>query len=323
MQKKVLIVQPIHESGRALFDERFEVTGAPDPSEESVIQAIQGAEGAIVRTAPFTRRIIEAAESLRVIARHGVGVDNIDIQAATERGILVLNTPDANATSVAEHTIVAMGALAQRVVQMDRATRANQWEVRNEYKQVDLDGKVLGLIGLGRIGTLVARKAQGAFNMRVIAYDPFITQESAGSLNITLCAEMDEVFRQADVISLHTPLTPQTQNLINRERLALMKSSAFLLNLSRGQVVDEAALYEALKTGVIAGAALDVFQQEPPQADHPLFQLENVLLAPHSAALTQECVIRMATGAARGVIEVLTGETPRFIVNPAALKVQR
>ncbi|WP_406677877.1 hydroxyacid dehydrogenase [Moorella sp. ACPs] len=320
MKKKVLIVQPIHESGLKVFDDRFEVRVAPDPSVETVKREIKGVEGVIVRTAPFTREIIAAADSLKVIARHGVGVDNIDIQAATERGILVLNTPDANAVSVAEHTLTAIGALAKRVLPMDRATRRGDWEVRNEYKAVDLDGKVLGLIGIGRIGTLVARKAIAAFNMQVIAYDPYVRPEVAARNSITLYHELDRVFREADVVSIHTPLTAETRGLVNEARLALMKPSAFLVNFSRGGVVDEEALYYALKEGLIAGAALDVFADEPPRHDNPLLQLDNVLLSPHSAALTEECVVRMATGAARGVVDVLTGKRPQFVVNPEVLK---
>ncbi|GEA16384.1 hypothetical protein E308F_26300 [Moorella sp. E308F] len=320
MKKKVLIVQPIHESGLKVFDDRFEVRVAPDPSVETVKREIKGVEGVIVRTAPFTREIIAAADSLKVIARHGVGVDNIDLRAATERGILVLNTPDANAVSVAEHTLTAIGALAKRVLPMDRATRRGDWEARNEYKAVDLDGKVLGLIGMGRIGSMVARKAAAAFNMEVIAYDPYVRPEVAAKNGVVLYEDLDRIFREADVISIHTPLTAETRGLVNEARLALMKSSAFLVNFSRGGVVDEEALYRALKDGVIAGAALDVFEEEPPSRNHQLFELDNVLLSPHSAALTEECVVRMATGAARGVVDVLTGKRPQFVVNTEVLK---
>lgn len=320
MKKKVLIVQPIHESGIKVFDDRFDVKVASDPSVETVIREIQGVEGVVVRTAPFTREIIEAAKDLKVIARHGVGVDNIDVEAATEHGIYVLNTPNANAVSVAEHTLIAMGALAKRVLQMDKGTRAGDWEIRNEYKAVDLDGKTLGLVGIGRIGTMVARKAQGAFNMKVIAFDPYAKPEVARENGITLVSSVDEVFREADVVSLHTPLTPETRHTVNRARLALMKPTAFLINFSRGEVVDEAALYDALKNERIAGAALDVFEEEPAAASNPLFALPNVLVSPHSAALTKECVIRMATGAAQGVVDVLTGKKPQFIVNPAVLE---
>ncbi|MCR4425239.1 MAG: hydroxyacid dehydrogenase [Firmicutes bacterium] len=320
MRKRVLIVQPIHESGVAVLADAFDVRVASDPSVETVKKEIAGAEGAIVRTAPFTREIMESADCLRVVARHGVGVDNIDVKAATEMGILVLNTPNANAVSVAEHTILAIGALAKRMLPMDRATREGKWESRNEYKAVDLEGKTLGLIGIGRIGSIVARKAQTAFDLRVIAFDPYVKPETASQARITLLDEVDKVFRAADVVSLHVPLTPETRHLVNPARLAMMKPGSFLVNFSRGEVVDEKALCDALRNGPIAAAALDVFEREPPDKDNPLFGFDNVLLSPHSAALTRECVIRMATGAAEGVRDVLTGQRPKWVVNPEALR---
>jgi D-3-phosphoglycerate dehydrogenase len=316
MKQKILIVQAIHERGVQVFDDRFEVRVASDPSVATVIKEIQGVAGVVVRMAPFTREIIEAADALKVIGRHGVGVDTIDIQAATEKGIVVVNTPNANATSVAEHTLTAIGALAKRVVVYDRAIREDRWELRNSYGAVDLDGKTLGLIGIGRIGSMVAKRAAAAYNMKVIAFDPYVKPETARELGITLCPRMDDVFGQADVISLHTPLTPETRGFVNAAKLRLMKPTAFLVNFSRGEVVSEAALCEALKSGVIAGAAIDVYDPEPPLKDNPLFALPNILLSPHSAALTQECVIRMATGAAEGVVDVLSGKRPQFVVNP-------
>ncbi|WP_338834154.1 Glyoxylate/hydroxypyruvate reductase B [Moorella humiferrea] len=156
--------------------------------------------------------------------------------------------------------------------------------------------------------------------MRVIAYDPYVRPETAAENNITLYSDLDRIFQEADIVSLHTPLTPETRGLVNEERLALMKASAFLINFSRGGVVDEDALYKALKNGLIAGAALDVFEEEPPPHNHPLFELDNVLLSPHSAALTKECVVRMATGAAQGVVDVLTGKRPQYVVNPEVLQ---
>jgi len=320
MKQKILIVQPIHERGVQVFDDRFEVRVASDASVATVMKEIKGVEGVVVRTAPFPREIIEAADALKVIGRHGVGVDNIDVQAATEKGIVVVNTPNANATSVAEHTLTAIGALAKRAVVYDRATREGRWEIRNSYKAVDLDGKTLGLVGIGRIGSMVARRVAAAYNMKVIAYDPYVTPEKARELGVTLCAQVDDVFRQADVVSLHTPLTPETRGFVNEAKLRLMKPAAFLINLSRGEVVNEKALCEALKSGVIAGAAIDVYDPEPPLKGNPLFALENILLSPHSAALTQECVIRMATGAAEGVVDVLSGKRPQFVVNPEVFK---
>ena len=319
MKKKILIVQPIHERGMQVFDESFDVRVASDPSAATVIKEIKGVEGVVVRMAPFTREIIEAADALKVIGRHGVGVDTIDVQAATEKGIVVVNTPNANATSVAEHTLTAIGALAKRVVVYDHAIRNGRWELRNSYGAIDLDGKILGLVGVGKIGSMVARRAAAAYNMKAIAFDPYITPEKALEMGVTLCAAMDDIFEQADVVSLHTPLTPETRGLVNAARLRLMKSTAFLVNFSRGEVVDEKALYDALKTGVIAGAAIDVYDPEPPLNDNPLFELDNILLSPHSAALTGECVIRMATGAAEGVVDVLTGRRPQFVVNPEVL----
>ena len=319
MKKKILIVQPIHERGVQVFDDRFDVRIASDPSVATVIKEIKGVEGVVVRMAPFTREIIEAADTLKVIGRHGVGVDTIDIQAATEKGIVVVNTPNANATSVAEHTLTAIGALAKRVVVYDHAIREGRWELRNSYEAVDLDCKTLGLVGVGRIGSMVARRAAAAYNMKVIAFDPYVTPEKAQEMGVTLCTAMDDIFRQADVVSLHTPLTPETRGFVDAARLRMMKSTAFLVNFSRGEVIDEKALYDALKNGVIAGAAIDVYDPEPPLNDNPLFELDNIILSPHSAALTEECVIRMATGAAEGVVDVLTGRRPQFVVNPEVL----
>lgn len=320
MKKKILIVQAIHQRGMQVFDESFDVRVASDPSEATVIKEIKGVEGVVVRMAPFTRKIIEAADSLKVIGRHGVGLDTIDVQAATEKGIVVTNTPNANATSVAEHTLTAIGALAKRVVVYDHAIRNRRWELRNSYGAIDLDGRTLGLVGIGRIGSMVARRAAAAYNMKAIAFDPYVTPEKAREMGVTLMSAMDDVFRQADVVSLHTTLTPETRRLVSADRLRLMKPTAFLVNFSRGEVIDEKALYDALKAGVIAGAAIDVYDPEPPLDDNPLFELDNILLSPHSAALTGECVIRMATGAAEGVVDVLSGRRPQFVVNPEVLK---
>ena len=321
MKKKILIVQPIHERGVQVFDDRFDVRIASDPSVATVIKEIKGVEGVVVRMAPFTREIIEAADTLKVIGRHGVGVDTIDIQAATEKGIVVVNTPNANATSVAEHTLTVIGALAKRVVVYDHAIREGRWELRNSYGAADLEGKILGLVGVGKIGSMVARRAAAAYNMKVIAFDPYVTPEKAQEMGVTLCTAMDDIFRQADVVSLHTPLTPETRGFVDAARLRMMKSTAFLVNFSRGEVIVEKALYDALKNGVIAGAAIDVYDPEPPLNNNPLFELDNIILSPHSAALTEECVIRMATGAAEGVVDVLTGRRPQFVVNPEVLNI--
>ncbi|HHY46724.1 MAG TPA: hydroxyacid dehydrogenase [Firmicutes bacterium] len=316
MRKRVLIVQPIHKSGVEILEPHFEVKVAPDPSVDTVIKEIKGVHGVIVRTAPFTRAIIEAADSLMVIARHGVGVDNIDVAFATERGIPVANTPYANTISVAEHVIALMTALAKQLPKYDAATREGQFEIRNTYSAVDLDGKTLGIIGLGRIGRELAAKCAAAFNMKVVAYDPYVGEDIMRQANVTNASSLDELLRQADFVSIHVPLVEETRGMIGARELALMKPTAFLINAARGGIVDENALAEALRNRQLAGAGIDVFAEEPPGPQNPLFNLDNVILTPHSGALTRECVVRMATGAAEAVRDVLLGGRARYVVNP-------
>jgi len=317
MRAKVLIAQPMHESWKNVLGREFEVkVGTPDITEAALKNEVRDVAAIIVRNAVITREIIEAASALKVIGRHGVGVDNIDLAAASEKGIMVVNTPNANTVSVAEHTVTAIGALAKQVVMMHTATRAGDWEVRNEYRPVDLDGRILGVIGFGKIGSLVAQRAAAAFNMRIIATRSATARRRDYGYDLSFYDDPDEIFKEADVVSLHLPLTPKTKGFVNRERFSLMKPTAYLVNFARGAVVDEGALYNALKNRVIAGAAVDVFEQEPPDKNNPLFELDNILLSPHSAALTAECVCRMATDVARGVRDALNGKRPRYLVNP-------
>ncbi|NPV54947.1 MAG: hydroxyacid dehydrogenase [Firmicutes bacterium] len=320
MKKKVLIVQPIHESGVEVLEPYFDVKVASDPSIPTLLREIDGAHGAIVRTAPFPAEVIDKARDLEVIARHGVGVDNIDVEAATSRGIPVVYTPNANAVSVVEHVIMFMGALAKVLLPYDKATREDNFGVRNEYRAVDINGKTLGIVGVGRIGGLLCKKCMAAFDMRVLAYDPYVPAEKISEIGATPCNDLDELLRESDFVSLHLPLTDETRNLIGGRELALMKPTAFLINAARGGAVEEAALIDALTNRRIAGAALDVFEKEPPDPDNPLLKLDNVILTPHSGALTQEAVIRMATGAAEGVRDVLLGKRPQFVVNPQVFK---
>ncbi len=319
MKRKILIIESIHEKCIALFGDQFDVRVASDPSAATVMREIKGVAGVIVRKAPFTREIIEVADALKVIGRHGVGVDNVDVQSATERGILVTNAPNANTSSVAEMTVIMLGALARQIVTRDREMRAGNWAIRTGAT-TELGGKTLGIIGLGRIGSEVARRVSAAYHMKVMVFDPYSTPEKARELGVAPVASIEDVLREADAVSLHTPLTPETRGLINAARLRLMKPTAFLLNLARGPIVEEKALYEALKIGTIAGAALDAYDQEPPPVDSPLFELDNVIHSPHAASLTKEGVVRMATTAAQGVLDVLMGKRPEFLVNPEVLK---
>lgn len=315
MRKKVLIVQPIHESGIKLLRKEVDVILAPDSSVETVCKEIKGIHGVIVRTAPFTREIIESADKLEVIGRHGVGIDNIDIEAASRRGIPVVNTPNANMVSVAEHTMGFILALAKRLVISDKATRGENFAIREEFAAVDLDGKTLGIVGAGRVGSTLAKKCKAAFNMRLLAYDPYLSPEKAKEMGVSLCDSLPELLKESDFVSIHVPLTKDTRDLIGEKELKLMKPTAFLINVARGGIVGEKALAKALKEKWIAGAATDVFSQEPPAPDNPLLKIENIILSPHMAALTKECVIRMATGVAEGVLDVLRGNKPKYIAN--------
>jgi D-3-phosphoglycerate dehydrogenase len=273
----------------------------------------------MVRTAEIPASVINAGKVLKVIARHGVGYDNIDVKAATARKIPVCITPRANALSVAEHVIALMLALAKRMLPFDAATRKNEWEVRNSYSAFDLDGKRLGILGMGRVGMLVCQKAKAAFNMEILAYDPLVPKEAMEKAGARVAA-ISEILKASDFVTLHVPSMAETKGLIGAAQLKTMKRSAFLINCARGPIVDEAALVAALKAGTIAGAGLDVFDPEPPKADNPLFGLPNVVLSPHSAGLTVECVIRMATHAAQAIIDVLEGRRPEGVINPEALK---
>jgi D-3-phosphoglycerate dehydrogenase len=249
-----------------------------------------------------------------------VGYDNIDVKAATARKIPVCITPRANALSVAEHVLALMLALAKQVVPFDAATRKNNWEIRNSYAAVDLDGKVMGIIGMGRIGTLVCKKVIGAFNMKVLAYDPLVPAVAMEQAGATVVTEIPELIKAADVVTVHVPSSPQTKHLIGETTLAMMKPTAFLINTARGPLVDEAALAKALKEKRIAGAGIDVFDPEPPKTDNPLLGAPNIVLSPHSAGLTVECVIRMATHAAQAIMDVLEGRRPEGVINPEVLQ---
>lgn len=317
---KVLIVQPIHEDGINLLKSAgFEVVYATNPNPETVAREIKGIDGVIVRTAPFTKEIIKQADRLKVISRHGVGVDNIDIEEASKRGIFVVNTPGVNDVSVAEHTVAMILALAKRLKDMDKAVREGNFNVREEYSAVDIDGKILGIIGFGKIGSLVAKKCKMAFNMNILVYDPYVEKERVDEVEGKL-VDLETLLKESDFVSIHTPLTEETRHLIGERELRMMKPSAFILNIARGPIWDEKALAKALSEKWIRGAGTDVFEEEPPNEDNPLLKLDNILLSPHMAALTKECVIRMAVGSAQNVIDVLTRKIPRYIVNYSLLK---
>jgi D-3-phosphoglycerate dehydrogenase len=310
---RILVSDSIAPEGLELLRAGAEVdvrTGLPPAALCKIIGAY---DALVVRSqTQVTSELIAAGRPrLRVIGRAGIGVDNIDVEAATRDGVLVVNAPAANTISAAEHTIALMLALARHVPQAHMSMRAGKWE-RNKFLGVEVRGKTLGVIGLGKIGTEVARRGQG-LEMHVVAYDPFVTADFAAKLRVERLP-LDELLRVSDFITLHTPLTPDTEGLIGRRELALLKPTARLINCARGGLIDEAALLEALNEGRLAGAALDVFAEEPPR-DNPLVTHPAVIVTPHLGASTEEAQVRVATEVAEQVLAALRGQPVRYAVN--------
>ncbi len=263
----------------------------------------------------YDAALMDACPNLRLIARTGIGVDNIDLDAATARGIVVTNTPDGPTESTAEHTVAMLLALAKRLKQGNDNLAVGRWGPRSGVLMgTEVQGKTLGLVGLGRIGRRVAEICRLAFQMRVLAFDPYLTEETASTLGVIL-APLDDVIQQADFLSLHAPATPETTGLMNRERIAKMKPGSYLLNLARGTLVDEGALLDALDRGHLAGAGLDVFATEPPAAEHPLRTHPAVIATPHSASITREGRRRMEEMAMERLLAFFRGEEPANVVN--------
>ncbi|MGI6299430.1 MAG: hydroxyacid dehydrogenase [Saccharofermentanales bacterium] len=311
--KKVVIAQKTNPSVVAMLAEKAEIAQVDEGSVEDLKEKLKGAYAVFLGTwVKFTAELMDISPDLKVISRTGVGVDNVDIAAATKRGIMVLNTPYANAVSVAEHAVTLMLALAKQLFFLDSSIRTDNFKARRLNLPVDIDSKTLGLIGCGGIGRLVAQKCRNGFNMNVLGYDPYL---KTAPEEIELVNQLEEIYRRSDFVSIHLPLTEETRNLINAYSLAHFKSSAILINTSRGGIVDEAALAQALEAGKIAGAGLDVFAQEPVPLNSPLMTARNLIMTPHSAALTQECVVRVATAAAEGIIQAIEGREPEFVFN--------
>jgi len=317
--RKILLTKKLNQKNAALFDgiADIDLVTVADGDQAAFDTHIKDAEAVLLSTAyKMSADVIAGAQNLKVISRTGVGVDNVDVAAATERGILVLNTPQANSISVAEHTVALIVAISKQLLMYDSELRAGNFKVRRSGKTTDIEGKTLGLIGCGRIGRFAAEKCKAAFGMDIIGYDPYI--ESLDG--ITLFKDIEDVFKKADYISLHIPLTSETKGLVGEKMLSLMKPTAFLINTARGGIIDEHALADKLRNDEIAGAALDVLESEPPQADNPLLGLKNVILTPHSAALTKECSARVAFEATRGISDYLKGDQPEFVFNKELIK---
>lgn len=318
---KVLVIQPFHDDGVAMLKARGDVTfEIVDGSSIEEMQAkIVDADGVTIRTALLPAEVLERGERLKVVSRHGVGYDNVDLDHLNNRGIPMALTADANASSVAEHVMFMMLHLAKRGFRHDRATRTGEWALRNGLETVDIGGRRILILGFGRIGRQVATLCQ-AFGMTVSVFDPFVETRVIQATGCQPVGDFRLVLGETDVLSVHMPLSNDTRHMIGKSELSALPTHALLINCARGGIVDEEALHQALTSGGIAGAGMDVFEQEPPAQDHPLFALENVILSPHSAGLTLECAKRMAVSTARNVLAGLDGTLdPAMVVNPRVL----
>jgi D-3-phosphoglycerate dehydrogenase / 2-oxoglutarate reductase len=310
----IVVADPISQRGLELL--RKPGWNVITPSRDELIESLATADALIVRSATqVTAQILEAAPNLRVIGRAGVGVDNVDLDAATRRGVLVMNTPGGNAVSVAEHTLALLMSVARRIPQHSAAIHAGRWE-KSGSQGVELRGKTLGLVGLGRVGNEVARRAR-AMEMVVLAYDPYVSESAARDAGVELSG-LNELLERSDFVSLHAALSPATEKLINAEKLSHFKPGAVLVNAARGELVDEVALADTLRSGKLSGAGLDVFAIEPPQ-DSPLIGLENAVFTPHIAGSTREAQEEVGTLIAQQVSDYLTDGALRNAVNLPAL----
>ncbi len=278
--------------------------------EEEVIRACRGADGLINQYAFLTRRVLERLPKCKVIARYGVGVDSIDLQAATDFGIIVANVPDYCIEEVASHTVALILTLMRKTAFFDRKVKSNQWDFRLGMPIQRMSGKTLGLIGSGKIGLEVA-KMISSFGVRVIAFDPFLPKAPEG---IQL-KDFDAVLRESDILSIHCPLNDSTRHLIGENELKRMEKRPLLINTSRGPIIDERALIRALQEGWITGAGLDVLEREPPEPNHPLLTMENVILSPHVGFYSEESIRELKRRTAQNVASVLRGQWPRSVVN--------
>ncbi len=322
MPHRVLVTDKLSDEGLQLLK--------ADPSIELVVDsklagdvpalraALAEADGIVIRSGTqMTPEVLEGQTRLKAIVRAGVGVDNIDVPSATRQGIVVMNTPGGNTVSTAEHTVAMMLALSRNIPKANQSLKAGKWE-RNKFTGTQLEGKTLGIVGLGRVGLAVAQRALG-FDMKVIGYDPFLSSERAAELGIESVPGVEDMWSRCDYITLHTPLSPETRNIVGAAALAKMKPGVRIINCARGGLIDEAALLESLNSGHVAGAAIDVFDPEPPAADHPLVNHPLVVVTPHLGASTEEAQVAVAVEAAKLLIDFLGRGQVRFAVNMPSL----
>lgn len=318
---RVLVVEAFDRAGMEMLAARQDINlnVVPGVTDSGFDRLLRTAHAVTLRMAPFTADLIEQARSLRVVSRHGVGYDTVDLEALTRRGIPLAVTGESNPATVAEHALALMLALARKLPQYDAAQRRGEFSWRLRAETVELLDKTVLLVGCGRIGQEVARRC-AAFGMRVLVHDPYISADEVSAAGWTPAEDLEAAFAITDFVSLHAPLGPETEALIDAQALAVMKPTAFLINTARGGLVDETALVAALSEGRLAGAGLDVYDPQPPKADNPLFALDNVIVTPHSAGMTREGAARIGVACAQNVLDALDGcLNPDNVVNPGVL----
>jgi D-3-phosphoglycerate dehydrogenase len=323
---RILLVEHIHQAGEAMLAQKAQLVYPQPQNLEGILAVIGDCNALVVRNTKITRQIMEAAPKLAVIGRHGVGYDTVDISAAADLGIPVVYTPAANTEGVAEIAVGFIICLGRKIVQAHTAMQSEEllsdtvtmaiMTRQRGLVNADLWGKTLGVIGVGRIGSSVSRKVIAAFNMRVLGYDPYVNAETLAGCGVQKVDRLEEMLPRCDFVALHCSGGAETRHLINARTLALIKPDAYLINTARGSIVDETALIEALQKKRIAGAAIDVYEPEPPRPGNPLLHMENVIVTPHFCAMTEESLYNMATMVAQGVLDVLEGRRPQYPVNP-------
>jgi D-3-phosphoglycerate dehydrogenase len=321
--KKILVNEKVSSDALNILKKAGEVVYMPSGDLEEFKKLVKDVTAVMLDTTiKFTPELMDMAPDLKVISRTGTGVDNVDVEAATQRGIMVLHTPDANTGTVAEHTVALIGAVSKHLLFLDKETRDGKFKTaRRLYLPVDLDQKTLGIIGYGRIGKQVAKRCMAAFNMKVIIYDPFI-DESVVAPGVVRYDSEEQVYKEADVLTVHVPMTPETKHHIGEKLLSLMKPSAYIINTARGNIVDEAYVIKMLEEDRLKGAAFDVLANEPPVDGEAFLQNDKTIVSPHSAALTSECTVRVACETASGIVDFLEGRKPRSIYNRKGLNIQ-
>jgi len=320
MSKTILVTGPDLDpaAARLVAEHGYQTVHTPPYADSAVISAYlkeTGAEGIVSRMGRLDAAVMDAAPRLKVISKHGVGVDNIDIQAAADRGIPVLVATGANAVSVAEHVIALLLATVKRVLPLDAGLRAGRWE-KPGYSGSEIAGSTMGLMGMGSIAQATGRMAKG-LGLRLVGFDPYAPDSAFEALGVHRCTSFEDLLDQANILSLHCPLTDQTRSILNADALARMPAGGYVINTARGGLIDEAALVAAIQSGHIAGAGLDTFAVEPPAADHPFFNVPEIVLTPHIGGVTRQAGARVGVDAVRGIFQVLNGlpVAPERIIN--------